>query len=106
MGAGTGVIMARAGCILLMALVFGVGGCTTRPPEQPDATAELSFYIEVDRRKSSCLMGCSFVYPGLSDQEELLAVGGFNPIRSSIRRTPSSTDAKPSRARCISASTS
>jgi len=32
--------MARAGCILLMALVFGVGGCTTRPPEPPDVTAE------------------------------------------------------------------
>ena len=34
--------MARAGCILLMALVFGVGGCTTRPPEPPDVTAEFT----------------------------------------------------------------
>jgi hypothetical protein len=32
--------MVRAGCIFLVVLVFGVGGCTTRPPEPPDATAE------------------------------------------------------------------
>ena len=34
--------MVRAGHLLLLALVFGVGGCTMFSPEKPDTTAEFT----------------------------------------------------------------
>lgn len=34
--------MVRAGCIVLVVLVFVVAGCTTGSPEQPDKTAEIT----------------------------------------------------------------